>query len=271
MSSIKRIYLACRAAIAEAGPLTYFLGIGIVALMLTFLTVVNQDNDGITSLLKSEFAFWDPVTIISILVLSGCIAGLIVCDGFYNRWLREENQAVRTLSLPLSHGERFAAMLILHLVFVPLVCLVLPMVLVFLLSPLAPSSLMLPSTVYLWKAIGLGFLAHTAICTLWFQPFFAFGKKGAYVLFAMIGLLVFYIYQTHGEISETIDLPYVASAAQEADVAGLIRYQPQMTSTQGEVIKVDYSPSETIYYIVQTLFLLLMLAAGGLALTKTTA
>lgn len=268
MNSIKRIYLACRAAIAESGPLTYVLGFVIIALIATFIFFVSKDKDSIDSLLKSEFSFWNPDTIINTIVVGGWVASLIVCDGFYKRWFKEENQAVRTLTLPLSNGERIITLLLLYLVFVPLVCFVLPFLLISLLTLLAPDFLMLPSITYLWNALGIGFLANAAVCALWLQPSFAFGKKGGYVILAIIALGIFYISRTHGNVSETLNLPYVTSMAQEPGVVGLTHYEPIMTASKGEIIKIDYPEDETAYTAIQAIFILLMLTAGGLALTQ---
>ncbi len=271
MTSIRRIYLAARAAVAEAGSLTYVLGFIIMSLATTFIFIVSQDNDTTNSLLKARFSFWNPDTLINIIVLGGWITSLIICDGFSNRWFKEENQAVRTLSLPLSNGERLATILLLYLIFVPLVSFLLPFIIICLLTFIAPDFLLLPSITYLWSALGFGFIANAAICAVWLHSSFAFGKRGGWLVFAIIGLGIFYISQTHGAISETVDIPYVASLAQEDGVAGLTRYEPNMTTTQQQVIKIKYENDETAYIAIQSVFLLIMLFAGGLALTKKTA
>lgn len=269
MNSIKRIYLACRAAIAETGPITYVLGTLIIVLIFAFILFVSQDKDSTDSLLKSEFSFWNPDTIVNTIVGGGWIACLFVCDGFSKNWLKEENQAIRTLSLPLSNGERLAAMLLIYLVFAPLVCFVVPLLLISLLTFIAPDFLLLPSPGYLWSALSIGFIANAAICALWFQPSFAFGKKGGLVVTVIIALAIFYTSRTHGSVSETFDLPYVASAAQEANVAGLTKYEPRVTK-DGEFIKVDYPEDESNYTGILAASLLVMLVAGGIALTKKT-
>lgn len=271
MNSLKRIYLACRAAVAELNPLMYLLAVGILIGLATLTLFMNVDSDRDGSQLLREFSFWDPASIISLITSTGWIAGLIVCGTIHNRWFKEENHAVRTLSLPLSNGERFATMLLLYLGFVPLVCFGLPLLLVFLLYPLAPDVMLLPATAYLWKALLVGFLVHAAATAFWFQPFLVFRNKVFFVIVAMVGLVIFYIINTHGSIAETLQVPYTSSATQNSQVVGMASYELLENSTKSETIEVKYSPDESVYYIIQSFFLLLMLVTGGLALTKKTA
>ena len=269
MSSIKRIYLACRAAVAELGLSNYFISSGILIGMTVLGVFVNQDSDsGMVSALRKEYVFWDPETIITQIAIAGWVSGLIVSGTLYNRWYKEENQAVRTLSLPLSHGERFAAMLSLYLIYVPLVCLITPLLLAIAVYPFISSTIMLPAPIYLWEALAIGWLAHAATCIFWLFPSIAYGKRVAFALIGMIAIAILYSNLTHTNISTVASVPHIATAMMGQDVVGLSNQSCQLGDSPRAVVKVSFETKGNLYVIVQLILASLMLAAAGIALTR---
>ena len=271
MNTLNRIALTCRAAIAEIKPLAYFLPLLITSVITIFVVLVDDTQDNSKSQLLSEFTQWDPATIIGLIVVGGWIGGLILCGEINSNWFKEENQAARTLSLPVSNGERFAALTVLYLLFVPLVSFGSLLLFTFLVYPLAPPEIFLPSTFYLWKALAIGWVLHALTCMLWFQPSVAFGKRGVLIFLAILGLITTYSVMTHGDVSDRLKVKYTSDVIEQTQAVGVAGFGILNDAAPSGIIRFNTPPQDNTHLIVQAALLFLLLAAAGIALTKKTA
>jgi hypothetical protein len=270
MDSLKRIYLACRAAIAELGWLSYAWSLFILAGITTFLFLVNQDTDRFAGQLVNSYHRWDPEAMIGMLVVAGWIGGLILSSTIQNKFFKEENQAVRTLSLPLSNAERFATMMVLHLLFVPLLCFGIPLLFVFGCYPLLPAAVLLPAPVYLWLTLLIGWLAHSATTLLWFFPSVAMPKKIGFFILGGVATIIFYLNVTRNNLSDQIIVSHDISAPLAPDVYGLTDYEFHAPDRKLDSIEIGYEQNDSLVYVAGLSFLLLAVASG-LAVTQKTA
>ncbi|TXF91691.1 hypothetical protein FUA23_00465 [Neolewinella aurantiaca] len=271
MSSLKRIYLACRVAIAELNLRNYLLSVSIlIGSFILGLLVNNDSNNGVISVLRKEYLFWDPQTLNITIAIAGWISGLIISGTLYNNWFKEENQTIRTLTLPLSNAERFAAMTLLYFVYAPLTTLLPPLLLTMAACMMAPEAFILPAPVYLWEALIIGWLAHAATCIAWLFPSIAYGKKVGFVLVGIIGAVILYLNLTYSTISDVANIPYTATAMLDQSVVGLSDQSFQLSEAPRTTVRVAYDPDQSLYPFAQLVFALMMLAAAYFALTRKT-
>jgi len=231
MDSIKRIYRACRAIIAELAPNTYF----IPELMAALVTGIG----------------WLSATIIS---------GTIV-----NKHFKEENRAIRYLSLPLSNGERYATLLLINGIFVSIISF-LPLVLVVILTYfLRPDSLLMP-----WP----GYYAHMFLLgpttmAFWLFPTIAYANKAWYAIIGVMVAFGIYITNTRANYSDLIDLDYTPTAFEATDVVGLSKYQ--FLEKQVTEVAFRVPDPESLQLVFAAIVATLMLFSAYLALTRKTA
>lgn len=270
MDSPKRIYFACRAAVAELNGLAFAWSVIIFVSILAFTVLVSGEIDRTGGQFQSAFQLWTPLEIIGIIAVAGWLGGLIMGGTIHNRFFKEENQAVRTLSLPLSNAERFASMLVLQLLFVPLICLGLPLLVTFLGYLVAPDYLFLPDPVYLWLALPFGWLAHTTTTLLWFFPTTTMPKKVGFLILGGVLLTSFYLNWSYTNTTNQLAVSHQITAPLAPDVYGLSDYSFHDPDRKKDTVKVNFQENNYVVYPMVLSFLLIVIASG-MAITHKTA
>lgn len=225
MNSLKRILAAVRAFIAELPTGHYLLG-AIIALIFLFILngnggIDSSDYDG--RLGKGYLMISRPIFLV-IVGAAGFIGSAILSIDWMSRELKEENRALRLLSLPLSRTERTVAVLFMNWVYLPAIT-ILPAFFTAMLSFwLGGETTLSPDLIYLWDIIPITWFAVILLSAFWLFPAIALPKRVVIATVAIVILLTTYLTLTRGEPQGAVSLMHETASFNTTDVVGLSKY-----------------------------------------------
>lgn len=255
--------------IAELALNTYFISAGILLSVIATMYYSSGNNDRYAGVLGGRYFDLDPEVIVSIVTGIGWLAATIISGTIINKHFKEENRAIRYLSIPLSHGERFTSLLAINWLFVSIVSFLPLVLLVFLIYFIRPDALLMPWPGDYLHWFLLGPLIHLVTLAFWLFPTIAYAKKAGYAVVGIVVAFVLYMSNTRGDYSDVVDVPYSATVFESTDVVGLSKYkllEKQVTEVAFEVPDPQYLQ---IFFV--SIVAILMLFSAYIALTRKTA
>jgi len=223
MDSLKRIHLACRAAVAALAPSTYFISTGILMLCCISIRYTGGSEDNSKGVLRNAYLSLDPELVYNLITGCGWLAATIISGTIVKRYFKEENQGIHYLAMPLSNPERFATSLLMNWLFASIVSF-LPLFLICLLGYyLSPDYVLMVSPLEHAEWLLIGPLLHLVTLSFWLFPSVAYGKKAGFVIVAGIIAFIIYLTNTRGRMSDRVSLKYDYSVFDANDVVGLHR------------------------------------------------
>lgn len=268
MDSIKRIYRACRAAIAELALNTYFIAPGILLIVAISMIYSSGDSDSSAGVLRNGYTVLDPELITSLITGIGWLAATIISGTIVNKYFKEENRGIHYFSMPLSPGERFAATLTVNWLFVSIVSFV-PLILIAVLAYyLRPDHVLMASPFENAHWLAVGPLIHLVTMAFWLFPTVAYAKQAGYAVVGTIAAIIVYMTKTRGRYSDHIDLDHTATAFESTDVVGLSKYE--FLSTQVTKAGFAVPDPEVAQVSCLAIVVVLMIFAAYLAFTRKT-
>jgi len=269
MTSIKRVYRACRAIIAELALNTYFISTGILLVSTIMILYSSSDGNRYDGVLGKIYFELDPELMASLVTGIGWLSATIISGTIVNKHFKEENRAIRYLSLPLSNGERFATLLLINWLFVSIVSFLPLVLLVFLTYFLRPDALLMPWPGYYVHWLLAGPLIHLITMAFWLFPTIAYVKKAWYAILGIIAVFSLYINSTRGKYSDFVDLEYTPTSFEATDVVGLSKYE--FLERQITEVSFEVPDPQSLQLVFVAIVVVLMLVAAYIALTRKTA
>lgn len=261
MNSLHRVFAIVKAFLQEFSLITYFLGPIFFIGFSAFTSIINQDQQNNRGKLFNEYLHFSAHEFIPLMVFGAVLALTIISLEFVSNELKTENRGIRLLSLPVSQGERFGAILTIVWLVVPLIVIIPIFVIASTLSLLAPTSLLLPDPLYLLPAIGISWLLHLGLSLLWLSPAFGYAKRAWIIFMVVLFGLGTYVIATRNNTKSSISFQHDLSILQDESVVGLSKLN----------VLTDQTPSNEIYYGITdpfdtapwTIFLIAALLLGS--------
>lgn len=244
MNSIHRIFAVVRAFVQEFSLITYFLGPIFFVGFSSFITIISQDQSNNDGQILSEYLHFGAHQFIPLMVVATVLAATIISLEFVSNELKTEQRGIRLLSLPVSQGERFGALLIIVWLVVPLIVIIPIFVLASMVVLLAPVGALLPDPSYLLSAIWIGWLAYIGLSLFWLTPALGFAKR-AWIIFMIVLFGVgTYIAATRSNTEHSITFQHDLSALQDESVVGLSELS----------VLTDQTPRNELHYSIKDPF-----------------
>jgi len=268
MESIKRIYLACRAQIAELTPSAYLISPASFTAVLLFGYYVNGNNGRFDGVLGGRYMYLEPEALLSILIFVVWISSTIISGMILKDYWKEENKAVRYLSLPMSNTERFTSLMLINGIYASLAALIPVLLLVTAVYLFRPESLVMAPPTTVFPDIIAGPLLHIFLMGLWLFPSIALRKKVGYIIFALIAGGIFYMSRTRGIVSDRLDLEQSTALLDEPGVVGVYAIAAR---DDVNMVSYDIPTPDGVMTVVFLVVAILFFVAAYIALTRKTA
>lgn len=272
MNSLKRILAAVRAFIAELPMGHYLLG-AVIALVFMLIAYFNGNNTLIDhdGKLGEAYVFVSRMLFLIVVGTSGFIGCGILGIDWMSREFKEENRALRLLSLPLSPAERTAAVLFINWVYLPAITILPAFFTTIACSWLGGETTLSPDLIYVWDAIPITWFFVILQSAFWLFPAIAFPRRVVIVSVALVILLSTYLTLTRGDSLLSVDLTYETASFDATDVVGLSEYYSLTKEETSTVFSFSLPDRLGITGLAAILSVLLLYASAIIGLNRKTA
>ncbi|MEM1358231.1 MAG: hypothetical protein AAGF89_08540 [Bacteroidota bacterium] len=238
MNSLSRVFAVVKAFIQEFSLITYFLGTIFFIGFSAFSTIVNPDKDAGNGQIFNSYLSFGAHEVIALMVAAAILATTVISLEFVSKELKTEDKGIRFLSLPVSQGERFGAILSIIWLVIPLAVIIPIFVLAATFSLLAPAGILLPDPVYLLPAISISWIAHIGLSLLWLAPAFGYAKRAWFIFMVVLFGIGSYVIYTRNNIQSHITFLHDFSLLQDTSVVGLSHLN----------VLTDQTPTKDVYF-----------------------